>query len=49
MNILAACTFDLWFCYVLSGWEGSAADGQVFDDARKVDFAILPGTWISIM
>ena len=45
MNILAACTFDLRFCYVLSGWEGSAADGRVFDDARKVDFAIPPGTF----
>ena len=33
-NVLATCTFDMWFCYVLSGWEGSAVSGQVWDDAR---------------
>ena len=44
-NVLAACTFDLRFCYVLSGWEGSAADGHVFEDACRVDFAILPGSY----
>jgi hypothetical protein len=32
-NVLAACTFDLRFCYVLAGWEGSASDGGVFTDA----------------
>ena len=31
------------FCYVLSGWEGSAADGQVYEDAQETDFAIPPG------
>lgn len=44
-NVLAACTFDMRFCYVLSGWEGSAADGRVFEDARRVDFAIPPGSY----
>ena len=44
-NVLAACTFDMQFCYVLSGWEGSAADGRVWDDARRNDFAISPGTY----
>jgi DDE superfamily endonuclease len=43
--VLAACTFDMRFCYVLSGWEGSAADGQVWDDSRRNDFAISPGTY----
>lgn len=33
------------FTYVLSGWEGSAADGRVFADARTKDFAISPGTY----
>ena len=28
-NVLAACTFDMKFCYILSGWEGSATDGGV--------------------
>lgn len=32
-NLLAACRFNLLFCYILSSWEGSAADGQVLDDA----------------
>ena len=44
-NILAACTFDLQFCYVLSGWEGSAADSHVFKDACQVDFAVPPGSY----
>lgn len=44
-NVLAACTFDLRFCYVLSGWEGSAADGCVFKDAHRVDFAVPPGSY----
>ena len=33
-NVLAACTFNMHFCYVLPGWEGSASDGHVFDDAH---------------
>jgi hypothetical protein len=44
-NVLAACTFDLQLCYLLTGWEGSAADSHVFDDAHKTDFAITPGTY----
>ena len=44
-NLLAACCFNLLFCYLLSGWEGSAADGRVFDDARRTDFEIPPGTY----
>jgi hypothetical protein len=42
-NPLAACQFNLLFCYILSGWEGSAADGWIFDDARRNDFPIPPG------
>ncbi|XP_075515604.1 uncharacterized protein LOC142550253 [Primulina tabacum] len=34
-NVLAACTFDLRFTYVLPGWEGYAADGCVLDDALE--------------
>ena len=44
-NVLAACTFDLCFCYVLSGWEGSAAVSRIFEDARLHDFAIPPGKY----
>jgi hypothetical protein len=44
-NVLAACTFDMRFCYILSGWEGSATDGRIFDDARQKDFAIPNGSY----
>lgn len=42
-NVLLSCTFDMRFCHVLSGWEGSAADGTVFEDARAHDLVIPPG------
>ena len=32
-NILVACTFDLKFTYVLAGWEGSAHDSRILEDA----------------
>ena len=32
-NVLAVCSFDLKFLYVLPGWEGSAADDSVLSDA----------------
>ncbi|KAH6833666.1 nuclease HARBI1-like protein [Perilla frutescens var. hirtella] len=32
-NVLAACNFDLQFIYVLSGWEGSAHDSKLLNDA----------------
>ena len=44
-NVLAACTFDLCFCYVLSGWEGSAADSHIYDDARCRDFLTPPNKY----
>ncbi|ETI38257.1 hypothetical protein F442_15794 [Phytophthora nicotianae P10297] len=37
-NVFAACTFDMQFVYVLSGWEGSAADSTVLADARRKGF-----------
>jgi hypothetical protein len=40
-NVLAACTFDLKFIYVLSGWEGSAPDSRLWADARQNDFPLL--------
>lgn len=42
-NVFAACTFSAEFAYILSGWEGSAADGQVFDNARRTDFLVPQG------
>lgn len=32
-NVLGVCSQDMQFIYVLSGWEGSAADGRVLRDA----------------
>jgi hypothetical protein len=32
-NVLAACNFNYEITYVLSGWEGSAADARVLQSA----------------
>ena len=44
-NVLAAISFDLKFTYVLAGWEGSAHDSRVFNDAfaRPGGFSIPEG------
>ena len=34
-NVLAACDFDGRFVYVLPGWEGSAHDSKVLQDATS--------------
>lgn len=44
-NVLTACSFDMRFTYVLPGWEGSAANGRVYADARATDFAIQENTY----
>ena len=41
-NVLAACTFDMRFSYVLPGWEGSAHDGRVLSDAISGKGFIVP-------
>lgn len=41
-NVLACCTFDMRFTYVMAGWEGSVADGKLWEIARDRDLAILP-------
>jgi len=41
-NVLAVCSFDLRFLYVLPGWEGSAADGSVLSDAMFDKGLIIP-------
>ncbi|KAH9114247.1 hypothetical protein LEN26_013057 [Aphanomyces euteiches] len=41
-NVLAVCTFDLRFSYVLAGWEGSASDGRVLDDALRAKGLVIP-------
>ncbi|XP_026413830.1 uncharacterized protein LOC113309594, partial [Papaver somniferum] len=32
-NVLVVCNFDLEVIYVLSGWEGSAHDSKILNDA----------------
>ncbi|KAL1225898.1 Protein ALP1-like [Cardamine amara subsp. amara] len=41
-NVLAACNFDLEFIYVLSGWEGSAHDSRILNDALTRNTNRLP-------
>lgn len=47
-NVLAACSFDMKFHYVLAGWEGSAPDMQVLNSAltRRNKLEIPDGTFI---
>jgi hypothetical protein len=45
LNCLAACSFDLQFTYVLNGWEGSANDVTVYNDARVCDFRVPEGRY----
>ena len=46
-NVMAAVDFDLWFTYVLAGWEGSAHDARILahalekDDGLKVPTSML--------
>ena len=47
-NILAGCTFDMLFFYVLPGWEGSAHDARVLKFALEQDSSFPPPseTWV---
>ncbi|GJY26317.1 putative nuclease HARBI1 [Tanacetum coccineum] len=43
VNALVACTFDLKFTYVLSGWEGTASDLRIIKDAlTRNDKLLIP-------
>lgn len=42
-NVLAVVTFDGLFCYIMTGWEGSAADSTIYQDACTKDLSIPPG------
>jgi hypothetical protein len=44
-NVLAASSIDLTFLYILPGWEGSASDSRVFEDARTTDFTVPRGRY----
>ena len=32
-NIMAACSFDMQFIFIMAGWEGTAHDGRLFQYA----------------
>ena len=42
-NCLLCCSFDLLFTYALTGWEGSAADARLYDEAISEDLVIPHG------
>jgi len=44
-NCLFACDFDLKFTYSLTGWEGSATDARVYEDACAHDFQTPEGKY----
>lgn len=44
-NCLAACTFDMRFTYIFSGWEGSAPDSTMWYDARITSLRIPAGKY----
>ena len=41
-NVLGVANFDLTFSYALFGWEGSAHDARVYDDAKQNGLALIP-------
>jgi hypothetical protein len=45
INVLAGCDSKAMFIYVLSGWEGSAADGTIFANALQKDLKIPEGKY----
>jgi len=44
-NTLACCSFDFRFQYIMSGWEGSAADASLFHNARLNDLPVPEGKY----
>ena len=46
MNCLFACNFALKFIYALTGWEGSAANALLWQDALQKDLFIPNGKYL---
>ena len=44
-NCLVCCDFEMKFTYILSGWEGLAADATVYHDAHVHELTIPPGKY----
>ena len=45
-NCLFACDFGMQFIYTLTGWEGSATDARVFQDACALSLVIPQGKYL---
>lgn len=43
--VLVGCNFDMDYLCVLAGWEGSAHDGRVLNDAVWKDFPVIEGKY----
>jgi hypothetical protein len=41
-NVLAVCNFEMQFVYILAGWEGSAHDVRVLQDAQMSQGFVTP-------
>jgi DDE superfamily endonuclease len=44
-NVLGVANFDLTYAYGLFGWEGSAHDSRVYDDAKDKGLPLIPGKY----
>jgi len=44
-NVLAACDWDMIFSFVMTGWEGSVADGYLFEEGIHNGFDIPQGKY----
>jgi hypothetical protein len=44
-NCLAACSWDMQFQYIVSGWDGSCGDAEMYEDARLKDFKVPRGKY----
>ena len=45
-NCLFVCGFDMKFSYTLTGWEGSATDARIYQDAISTDLHIPQGKYL---
>jgi hypothetical protein len=47
-NVMLACDFDLKFVHVHAGWEGSASDARVLQDALDHGLVVPPGKFFLV-
>lgn len=44
-NCMFVCDFTMKFCYALTGWEGSATDARVYEDACQKGLNVPVGKY----